>query len=289
MKIIFFLSIILCLLNVNKVSAKEFVVKHYQKQERYLYGAQLLELALKKTGKPYKIVVPEDQEVNEGRGELMVINGEYDLQFHSTTREREQKMIPVKIPVYRGVLGLRLLLVKKNNLSKISGISDLSTLRSYTGGHGKFWGDLPVYKENNLDVVTNVKYEGLFKQLIEGRFHYFHRGLNEIWDEQERYAKDLVIADNIMLFYKHPVYFFVTKKRPELATLLEQGLKVALEDGSYKQHFLNYMGKFIKKADLASRKLVVLKNPVVPENTNKLDTSWWLPKQHQQTLLRAGL
>ena len=52
MKIIFFLSIILCLLNVNKASAKELVVKHYQKQERYLYGAQLLELALKKTGKP---------------------------------------------------------------------------------------------------------------------------------------------------------------------------------------------------------------------------------------------
>ncbi|WP_419904743.1 hypothetical protein [Kiloniella sp.] len=260
------------------------IVKHYQQQDRYSFGLKVLTLALSKLDTPFHVQTPQGQFVNEKRGENQIIDGQLDLQWMSTTMGRENDMIPIKIPLYRGLLGLRLLLVKKERHDQLSGINDLKGLQNHIGGHGVHWGDLPVYKANNLRVVTNVNYEKLFQLLIGNRFDYFHRGVNEIWEEQNRYSDKLKIADNVMLYYPHPVYFFVTKHRPELAKQLERGLKIALQDGSFKKLFLDSFGKIIQQGELDKRHLIILKNPVVPARTQPFDTSWWLPQKFQSQL-----
>lgn len=254
------------------------VVKHYQQQARYEFGLQVMNLALSKLNTPYEIVSPKRQDVNEARGEALVINGYYDVEFLSTTTQRELQMIPIKIPIYQGLLGLRLLLVTPTGDSKIRKVSNLKGLQQYIGGHGLHWADLPVYAANNLKVVTAVEYEKLFEMLKKGRFDYFHRGANEIWGELERFPNDFVIADNIMLFYPQPVYFFVSKRRPELAKQLEKGLQLAINDGSYKALFLSSYQDIITRANLSSRNLITLKNPTVPMGTPPIDTSWWMPQ-----------
>jgi len=150
-------------------------------------------------------------------------------------------------------------------------------LGQFVGGHGRLWGDLPLYAENDLDVVTSVHYDNLFKMLKEDRFDYFHRGINEIWGELGRYPNDFVVADDIMLYYPQPVYFFVSKHRPELAKKIEQGLMIALEDGSYKALFLTYYEYTITRANLDARKLIILKNPTVPAGSPPINTEWWMP------------
>ena len=103
------------------------------------------------------------------------------------------------------------------------------------------------YSRNNegLDAIaskidfnnTDKSVDSIFKMLKLGRIDYFHRGLNEIWGELSTHKETLKIADNVMLFYPLPVYFFVTKSRPELAKKLEKGINLALEDGSFKTLF----------------------------------------------------
>ncbi len=254
------------------------VVKHYQQQARYAFGLQVMNLALSKLDTPYEIMGPKKQNVNEARGEALVINGHYDVEFLSVTAQRESQMIPVKIPIYQGLLGLRLLLVKPTSNTEISKVRSLEGLRNFIGGHGLHWGDLPVYAANQLKVVTSVEYNKLFEMLKKGRFDYFHRGANEIWEELERYPNDFVIADNIMLFYPQPVYFFVSKHRPELAKQLEKGLQLAIKDGSYKTLFLSHYKDIIAHANLSSRNLITLTNPAVPKDTPPIDTSWWMPQ-----------
>lgn len=188
-------------------------------------------------------------------------------------------MIAVKVPIYQGLLGLRLLLVKPKLNTRISKVSQLDELQQFVGGHGTHWADLPVYAANNLKVVTSVKYEKLFELLINGRFDYFHRGINEVWEELDRYKDKLVIADNIMLYYPQPIYFFVSKHRPELASQLEQGLQLAIKDGSYKALFLANYQDIITRANLASRNLITLTNPTVPKDTPPIDTRWWMPQE----------
>lgn len=263
---------------------EKLIIKHYQQQDRYEFGLKVLTLALSKLQYPFEIQTPHTQNVNEKRGEYQVIEGQLDLQWMSTTKARGKDMFPIRIPLYRGLLGLRLLLAKKERHSQLSKIETIDDLRKYVGGHGRHWGDLPVYQTNNLPVVTNVNYLKLFRLLIGNRFDYFHRGLNEIWDEQQRYSDQLSIADNIMLFYPHPVYFFVTKSRPLLAKQIEEGLQIAIQDGSYRKLFLQNFGKIIQQGNLDTRKLIVLKNPVIPKDTKPFDTSWWLPLTFQTQL-----
>ncbi len=266
----------------SALAQDKIIVNHYQTQSRYTFGLSLLDLALSKLDQNYEILSPYKDNamgINEARGEMEVIAGSLDLEFMSTTTWREASMIPVKIPIYRGLLGLRLLLIKPAMIPKMSNVKNLETLRPFIAGHGEHWGDLAVYEANNLKVMTSVNYENLFKMLIGGRFHYFHRGVNEIWDELALYSDDLVIEDHIMLFYPHPVYFFIGKHRPELALQIEKGLKIAIEDGSYRNLFIEHFENVINKAHIDKRTLINLENPVIPLNTPSIDTSWWLPKQ----------
>lgn len=280
MPLLLLINVLLCsvLLSPLAHATDPIVVKHYQQQARYAFGLQVMELALSKLNTPYELIGPKKQDVNEARGEALVINGHYDVEFLSTTVQRESQMIPVKIPIYQGLLGLRLLLVTPTENSKIRNVSNLEGLQQFIGGHGLHWADLPVYAANNLKVVTAVEYEKLFEMLKNGRFDYFHRGANEIWGELERFPNDFVIADNIMLFYPQPVYFFVSKQRPELAKQLEKGLQLAMNDGSYKALFLSSYQDIITRANLSSRNLITLENPAVPMDTPPIDTSWWMPQ-----------
>jgi hypothetical protein len=256
-------------------------VKHYQSDERYIFGLKLLDLALSQLDIPYDIHRASGPDVNEGRGERQLLAGRVDLQWLLTTPEREDNFIAVRVPIYRGLLGLRLLLVSQTTVDKMSKIRSLSDLRNYTGGHGRHWTDLSVFAANNIPVVTNVSYEALFKQLKIGDFDYFHRGINEICPELARHDESLAVADGVMLFYPNPVYFFVNKDRPELAERIERGLNRALENGSYKKLFLATYSEVIEKSQLPSRSLIRLQNSTLSPYFPKIDTSWWLPKKLQ--------
>ncbi|OMH36205.1 hypothetical protein [Motiliproteus sp. MSK22-1] len=262
-------------------------IKHYQDHSRYKFGLAVLGLVLNRSGVAYQLTAP-DSGINEGRGERLVILGNLDLEFMSTTPEREKYMIAVKIPIYSGLLGARLLLVNKSDKKAFSHVRNIEELRSFVGGHGLHWGDLPVYAANHLPVQTSATYDTLFKMLKGRRFNYFHRGISEIWGELSQHEADLTIADNVFLFYPHPVYFFVTKSKPELAKQIEKGFKIALTDGSYKQLFDSEYKDLIQKAQLGSRKLIVLKNPVNPPCTPPIDTHWWAPEKFKVQLSQTS-
>ncbi len=266
--------------NSEPISSPEpLTVRHYQADDRYAFGQAVLVLALSLANPDYEVVPPEEQNVNEARGERMVVRGELDVQWMSTTAEREANMLAVAVPIYRGILGLRLLLVTPDSEAKLATVRSLADLRQFIGGHGAHWKDLPVYSANQLPVKAYGNYQTLFRLLKEGRFDYFHRGLNEIWQEQARHSDSLIIARDVMLFYPHPVYFFVTKSRPQLAADIQLGLERATQDGSYKALFIEYHRADIERANLPARHLIRLQNPVIPASTPPLDTSWWMPSQ----------
>lgn len=257
--------------------AEEFItIRHYHLQPRHDFALKLLELALSKQGMPYQILAVQSNEVlTESRIERMVIEGELDMLFISTSVERERHMIPIKEPIYRGLLGLRLLLIKPEQNENFKKIKSLKELKPYVAGHNVQWSDFAVFKENGLRVVSSTNYAALFEMLKHGRFDYFSRGVNEVWDELAQHSEELRVADHLMLFYPHPVYFFVGKHKPELAVALKKGLTIALQDGSYKALFQSYYAKTLEQANLTSRTMIVLKNPAVPAGTAPIDTSWW--------------
>lgn len=273
---IFAISLIILISSLVFSSDEKYIVNHYQTDKRYKFGLELLKLALHKVNNEYTLKGRKG--INEARGQHMLLNGSLDIQFLSTTSEREKLLKSIKIPIYRGLLGLRLLLVTKDRNTTIN-VNTLKQLQNYTAVHGTHWGDLPVYRYNNLKVLTNVNYPTLFELLKLNRADYFHRGISEIWGEIEQHKSSLMIKEDVMLFYPHPVYFFVSNKRPQLYLDLKKGLDIAIRDGSFRRLFIKTYSGIIKKANMKNRSLIILKNPVLPKGTPKIETGWWLPKK----------
>lgn len=135
------------MLYISMSNADEILkVSHFQSHSRYAYGEKLLNLALSKVSNNYEIKVfqPNNESLNEARGELEVIEGRVDIEWMSTTLDRESKMIAIKTPIYRGMLGLRLLLVHKEEHQMLSKLSNLEELQELTGGHGLHWKDITI-------------------------------------------------------------------------------------------------------------------------------------------------
>jgi hypothetical protein len=278
------------LLISNYANGKPLVLKHYQSHSRYEYGLVLLKKTLANNNITIKYQAFE-KKVNEARGEILLKKGRVDFQFLSTTPEREAEMRAIKVPIYYGLLGCRLLLTSRGNVNKFAKVTDIADLRKFVGGHGTHWGDLPIYSHNKLPVHITPKYETLFKMLAGGRFDYFHRGISEIWPELDRWQAELVIANKIAIFYKHPVYFFVRKDNKALGDLIEESFRKALnqEDNIFKSTFLHYHGDMIKKAELSQRNLIILEKPYLPKNSPPIDTSPWMIKAHQEVIRKKNL
>jgi hypothetical protein len=78
-------------------------------------------------------------------------------------------MLPVKEPIYRGLLGLRLLFILALN-EKFRKIKSLKDLKPYVAGHNVHWSDFGVFDNNGLKVVSSTNYEALFEMLKHDRF-----------------------------------------------------------------------------------------------------------------------
>ena len=114
------------------------------------------------------------------------------------------------------------------------------------------------------------------------RFDYFPRGIDEVWLEIEKNRSDvpeIVVEENLCLYYPLPYYYFVNKNNNKLADRIKRGLQIAGGDGSFKRLFLKYHEKFVRNANLSNRLVFSMKNPNLSEGTKEPDTSWWLDQK----------
>jgi ABC-type amino acid transport substrate-binding protein len=246
------------------------------------YAIKMIQLALKHIDKKYKLVVTKEpysqvkimEEVNTGKLELF---------WNSSNAEKEAMFSPVRIPLYKGLLGNRLFIIHKDNQSKFDNIKTLEDLKKITIGQGKTWADTKILESNGLTVVKANKYESLFFMVDGGRFDAFSRGVHEPFGELANHPnlKDLTVEKHLMLVYRMPFYLYAGKDNKALAKDLEAGLNAAIADGSFDQVFFSdpSVQDVMAKADMKSRRAIYLDNPTLSKET-PLDRKelWFDPK-----------
>ncbi|MDX1677738.1 hypothetical protein [Arsukibacterium sp.] len=243
------------------------------------YPIALLHLALQKSNSSFQ-PIPSKRDHAQWRSLRQVQFGNgLDVIWTFTTSTREQELMPIRIPIDRGLLGWRLFLIKDEAQALFSTI-DVQQLMLLRSGQGHDWPDLPVLEKNGFNVVPSSSYSGLFAMLKRGRILYFPRSVTEIWSEQHLYQQEGIrIEKRWALYYPAPLYFFVSRNRPELAADIESGLRTAINDGSMKQLFLQHFSNAIAQASLHQRQIVELKNHDLPAATPLTDTSLWFDPQ----------
>jgi hypothetical protein len=241
------------------------------------YAKGLLKLALSKVPGSYELqeAIPN---TSEERMVNMLMDKQLEVVWYATTNDLEERLQPIRICIYRGLLGYRVLMIKKGNQHKFDGIKNLEDLKRVSLGQGRFWADTNVLTANNLNVVKVLKYEGIFHMLDGDRFDAFPRGVHEPWSEIQRYPTlALDVEENLLISYTNPFYFFVNKSNTKLASDIERGLRIAIEDGSFDEYFRNdpTVKDALAKGNLKSRTLIQLENPGLPPKTPVDDASLW--------------
>lgn len=231
---------------------------------RARYPLSLLEAALKKSGRPYKIKL-FSLPMLQGRALLRLENREgIDVLSTMTSIERETRLRAIRIPIDKGMLGWRLLMIRSADAERFAAVRTLDELRQLVAGQGSDWPDAQILRANGFTVHGTSNYEALFNMLDKKRFDFFPRGATEIWREIELYRPRLMVEPTIVLRYPSAIYFFVRKSDPALAADIEHGLQKMIADGSFDRLFQEHFGDMIARSNLKGRRIFDLHNPTIP-------------------------
>lgn len=293
-KVVFTLSLLLLssisMANVKTINAKksinvppETLRVIYPKtmpnlDEETLYPLILLRTALERSG--YKFTLdPASELLGQNRVIKEIETGSgINVNWSMTNIDRENRLLPLRTPIFKGLFGWRLMFTTQKQLPYLSQVKTLEDLKNIIFIQGEHWPDTFILRDNDLTVATAQDFESLFVMLDKGRGQLFPRSLLEIESEKNLYEKkiDLVVLPQLMLKYQSPIYFFFNKDNPEIAKAVNEGLKVMRKSGEFDELFFKYNGDFIKNAHLHDKIIIELKNNQLPKLTPVDDKSLWL-------------
>jgi len=209
-----------------------------------------------------------------------------DIVWGSATKKRFDSYLPVKIPIYKGLIGWRLALVKQANQHIFAEVRTLDDLRAFTPGQQRNWSDYKIFEENGFTIASGTNRIALADMLVLGRYYFFPRPVIEIEKERREYINmDITLEPHVLIRYKSAYVFYVAKNNVELAKTLTDGLHKAKADGSFDRLFERHFKTLFERLDLQNRRIVELYNPLLPKEMLDIDDHFWISPK---TLIQTG-
>ncbi|MBW8189604.1 hypothetical protein K0504_01035 [Neiella marina] len=195
-----------------------------------------------------------------------VLNGSADalVTVAGNTKFAGQAKITIDVPIANGLLGQRILIVKKERLAEFSAITELADLQRLRIGIPATWVDAGLFRSNGCAVVERGCFDELFERLSRDEFDYVALGANEILDVYQSMVKpadQLVIEPNLMLYYPFPLIFYVASEQLHLAEKIHSGLKTLQGNGRLDACFNDFYGHAVAQLNLQHRRVIRLQNP----------------------------
>jgi hypothetical protein len=253
---------------------------YFQKRDEYFI--ELLKLAAEKSNIKINLVPIKLADQVETRDIINLNKGIIDVHWMHTSNALESKLLPIRIPLDKGLFGWRVMLVDKSNQHKLQNVNDVSDLKRHTMLQGFDWPDTGILLANGFKVETSTSFRGRFRMLQRKRGDLFPRSILEAWEEVENQQNaEIVVDPYILLYYPTAFYFFVAENNQPLHTAIEYGLELSLADGSFESLFQQYYGDMIKKAEIDKRKIITIANPKLPSATPlHRKELWFLPEDY---------
>jgi hypothetical protein len=164
-------------------------------------------------------------------------------------------------------LGHRLLIIQQQHADRFKHLENLEQLQAFTIGIPATWADADLFRKNGCAVLEKGSLEDMFERLLKQECDYVALGANEIESIFEQYKLadlGLIIEPNILIYYPLPLVFYVHPEKYELAVAIEQGLKIAIENGKHLLLFEQHHPHVSTRLGLANRRRVLLNNPYLP-------------------------
>jgi hypothetical protein len=233
------------------------------------YPIKLLALALDQTGVNYQLK-PSDNILSKGKAlDRLEDNREINIVWGMTNIQREKDLLPIRIPIFKGLIGWRLLLIRQDMTERFKYIQQFEHLVKLSPLQGRDWPDTKILQSNGFDVITERTQLSLMKMLGRAQGDFFPRSIIEIWEELAKsdIENKIQIQPSLGIHYPAAIYFFVNKKSVPLANLIKRGLEKAIQNGTYEALFVDKYKTYIDKSQIENRTFYQLENSFLPEET----------------------
>lgn len=259
------------------------------------YLVQLLQAALEASKPqygPYKLST-EILSMQRRRVLVELQSGQLvNVGIQLTSPDWEQALLPIRIPVDKGLTNFRIALIDGRRQEEFSHIKSLQQLRQLAVGVGEQWATRDLYYQNDLHVVTGNSNSGMAGMLMQGRFDYFPRSVEEAVRETKALSPsnpNLAMEKTFMIYLPVPRYFFISPHAPRLAERLKAGLEKLIASGDFDRAFRDYYGPAIVEAGLCGRTIFRLKNASLsPETPLERRNLWFDPFSGADRKLACG-
>jgi hypothetical protein len=239
------------------------------------YFVSLLRMALAKSNNTSAItIIPHS---GQGRVLKMLANSDlYDVVWTGVSKERDQLLHRVPIPLFKGGLGWRGLVMRKDAVDNFKAISDTTLLSKYIACQGRHWPDADILKEAGLPVQLVSSFDAMLEMVELRRCDYLplsiFEGRSELAAVQDRFPT-LIFNESLIISYPITMNFYVKKNNVALAGDLEAGLIKLINSGEFenfmKAHSLTKNGFPIERLSKAT-KIELQNHDISQETLNEL-------------------
>lgn len=247
------------------------------------YPIALLTLALDQTGVNYELSASSNQLTKVKALNRLEDNREVNLVWGMTSIQREEELLPIRVPLFKGLIGWRLLLIRDDMSERFKYIQSLEHLLKLSPVQGREWPDTKILRSNGFDVIVNQGQDNLLNMLSSAQGDFYPRSMAEVWSELETLegTQGLSVQPTLGIRYPAAVYFFVNKNNSPLAHLIEVGLEKAIKNGNFEELFLNTFQDYIERADLKNRNFYHLENTFLPKDTPLQREELWFQQENE--------
>ena len=249
----------------------------------------LLKLALEKSQRLFEIKITEVPTSTPAT--RMINNPELiNVVWMGTARKFEEQLWPIRIPLLRGLVGYKVLLIRKDmqpQFDQIKTVQDLASLKALVG---LGWVDTDIFTRHKLPYVTG-EYSSLMPMLTTRRGDYYPRSIFEFNQELDpEHYPAIELESNLLLHYPLAIYFFVAPGNQALHDALQKGLEIAMADSSYNQLLASHpvTRDVFQTLHLRKRRLLTLENPFLTDETRAVLAKYAINPQNISNINDLG-
>jgi len=265
----------------HDAQADDFTLPLFDSSDQYF--ERLLRAALRAADGDHKVSTNYIT-ISQNRVLRLLLDNRTDINVVYTghSRERENLLRQIDIPLSRGLLGYRIFLIKQKNQRLFDGIKTLEELANrITVGSGASWPDTTILRAAGFNVKTG-SFENLWQMLKRDRFTAFPRGMNEVHADLQLYQQadvpqPVILENSIMIYYPYDHFFYLAPEDERQAKIIEQGLLRLYENGEFMKIFNDdpAISMALKEAKAQKRTTIKMENPLNSERIEKIPARFW--------------
>ena len=204
------------------------------------YAIDLMKFLIEVSGEKVNLIPIKDTG-SQTRRQLLMQKGVYDVDWFGGTTEIETRVVPIRFPILRGLLGHRVFITNKETSAMLNVDMPFDELNKMSVIQGQGWGDVLILKNGGFtNVRTIADFNSLFKMIEVNRSSLFPRSIIEPYNElSERCSlnendectdRNLLVDDKLLLIYKLPMFIFVSPKRQDLIKIFNYAFESHYEE-----------------------------------------------------------